>query len=166
MTYLRQALGAGALRLDDKTDGSGPSRDRYGWDRIEAASADAVAFWRPASNTVGGWQDRDTGDLFLMPSVVTGAVRTMAERAGDSWTGGTKALGSALKGGGFLALADGARAANRDAATVRPRIGGVQRDVWHLIAERYGDAGGWTTRAPSTAARLGIFRTPSGCEGR
>jgi len=140
VTYLRQALGAGLLRIDDRGEGSGPSRDRYGWDRVEATSADSVAFWRSASNTVGGWQDADTGDLLLLPSVVTGAVRTVAERAGDSWTGGTKALGSALKGGGFLAVAEGR--AERGAATERPRIAGVRREVWHLIAERYEDAGG------------------------
>ena len=139
VTYLRQALGAGLLRLDDKATGSGASRDRYGWDLVDNGGFDKPIL-RPGSNTVGGWQCATTGDLFLLPSVVTGAVRSVAERAGDSWTGGTKALGSALKGGGFLAVAEGRT--DRGAATERPRIGGAQRDTWHVIAERYENAGG------------------------
>ncbi|MDM4723423.1 hypothetical protein QTQ03_28975, partial [Micromonospora sp. WMMA1363] len=120
--------------------------------------------WRSGGGVEHGWRVAGPGhrDLFLLPSVVTGAVRSVAERAGDSWTGGTKALGSALKGGGFLALVDGARAADRNAATVRPRIGGVQRDVWQLVAQRYEIAGGVDYASTDYSGAIGIFRTRSG----
>jgi hypothetical protein len=136
--YLRQAIAAGGVRLDDKAQGNGhPSRDMLGWESRRGAYGVED---RAASQTVGGWQDRETGDLLLLPAVATAAVRKVADQAGDSWTGSTKTLAGALKAGGYLHVPKQTERAGE--ATSKPRIAGQSRTVWHLLAARFdGDEG-------------------------
>jgi hypothetical protein len=149
--YLRQALDSGALRINDKAQPDDPSRDRLGYEqRSTPAGADGVV-WAGAgqpveamARAVGGWQDAETGDLYLMPAIAHAAVRQVANDAGDSWTGSTKTLAGSLLAGGYLHVTEGARK-NGDATTT-PRIGGRVKRVWHVLAEKLdgetGNAGG------------------------
>lgn len=135
--YLAQAMSSGAVRLDDKADPTSPSRDMIGWTIRRSGgqfpSPDPV----PMSNTVAGYQDRETGDMLLLPAVATAAVKAMADRAGDSWTGSTKTIAEALKAGGYLHSPQGGGGDPR--ATARPRIGGESMRLWHVIADRFHD---------------------------
>lgn len=137
VVYLRQALAAGHLRLDDKGEGQGnPSRDMYGWEtRMTGSGQYAAPETRPAAVTVGGYQDATTGDLFLMPSIATAAVKRVADQAGDSWTGSTKTIAEALKAGGYLHIP--ASRARDGAATAVARVGGKSRAWWHVRADRF-----------------------------
>lgn len=138
VVYLRQALAAGHLRLDDKTEGQGtPSRDMYGWEtRTTGTGQYASPETRAAAVTVGGYQDAATGDLFFLPSIAVGAVKRVADQAGDSWTGGTRTIGSALKAGGYLHIPPSR--ARKGAATAPARAGGLPPDdFWHVRADRW-----------------------------
>lgn len=138
VVYLRQALSAGHLRLDDKGTGRGnPSRDGYGWEtRVTGSGIEYGQETRPATQVVGGYQDASTGDLFLFPSIAVGAVKSVADRAGDSWTGGTKAVTAALKAGDYLEIP--ASRARRGEATSDVRVSGkTERGLWHVPAARW-----------------------------
>lgn len=137
--YLSQAMSSGAVRLDDLADPSQPSRDLIGWRMRTGGGQFASPEPVPMSQTVGGYQDRNSGDLYLMPAVATGAVKAIAERAGDSWTGSTKTITEALKAGGYLRITQ--RVERDSEGTERKRIPGRtdRPHLWHLLADRFND---------------------------
>ncbi|MFA7295525.1 MAG: hypothetical protein WC042_02715, partial [Candidatus Paceibacterota bacterium] len=145
LAYLRTALQSGAMRLDDKGQGQGtPSLGMLGWERRPADPGFPDQPARPMSLVVGGYQDAESGDLLLLPEAATKVVKALADGAGDSWTGGTKALAAALKAGGYLRLTEGSE--RESEAAIRTRVGrdGTRVRAWHVPADRFdgGDGGG------------------------
>jgi hypothetical protein len=128
ISYLREALESGKAHVASVADPAGPPEHpgMTGWEK------DTEGMWHPRGEKIG-WQDDTKGALYLLPSVATGAVRSVADHADDQWTGSTKTLGATFRAGGFLEITE-SRARRGEFGSRGPVLGDKSRpsNVWHV----------------------------------
>lgn len=130
IAYLREALESGKAHVASVQDPAGPPAHPglNGWE----STTDPERPWTPRGEKIG-WQDDEKGFLYLLPSMATGAVRAVADRADDQWTGSTKTLGATFRAGGFLHVTE-SRLRRGEFGGPGPTLGDGSRpsNVWHL----------------------------------
>lgn len=145
--YLTEALESGRAHVAAVSSPSGPPVNGpalYGWQR---RGMEPDVQWMPQGERIG-WRHDDTGDLYLLPSIATAVVRSVADGADDAWTGSTKTLGATFRAGGFMHITE-SRARKGELAGRGPTLGDGSRpsNVWHLLADALAAAGGGLYRA-------------------
>ncbi|WP_374778729.1 hypothetical protein OG756_42365 (plasmid) [Streptomyces sp. NBC_01310] len=128
--YLREALESGRAHVASVQQPAGPPAhpSLTGWER----TTDAERPWVPRGEKIG-WQDDEKGLMYLLPSIATGALRTVADRADDQWTGSTKTLGATFRAGNFLRVTE-SRERRGEFGGPGPVLGDKSRpsNVWHI----------------------------------
>lgn len=147
VSYLSEALESGRAHLSSVESPDGPPTvgpSLYGWEK-RGTGPDEL--WASRGDRIG-WRHDQSGDLYLLPSVATGAIKSVADRADDAWTGSTKTLGATFRAGGFLHVTE-SRARRGEIAGRGPTLGDGSRpaNVWHLRADALTTAGGDLYRA-------------------